>query len=133
MIEMVLGFLFSTRMDKVALIKKSKPAWQEGMWNGIGGKVDPGETPKHAMIREFEEEAGLRIENWRYFGQMQNDRVRVSLYVAVSDDVDSVQTTTEEEVRVFPTRHLPHTVYNLRWLLPLAKDRFVTEASICLT
>ena len=133
MIEYVLGFLFNPKMDRVVLIKKEKPDWQRGMWNGIGGKVDPGETHRHAMIREFEEETGLRVEDWRYFGQMQNDNVRVSLYVALSDALDDVQTMTEEEVRVFTTRHMPATIYNLRWILPLAKDRFVREINVCLT
>ncbi len=32
-----------------------------GMWEFPGGKVEPGETPETAIIREMEEELGVRI------------------------------------------------------------------------
>lgn len=34
-----------------------------GKWNGLGGKIMPGETPEECVIREVEEESGLRIKN----------------------------------------------------------------------
>ena len=34
----------------------------EGKWLGIGGKVEPGETPGEANIREVYEETGIRLE-----------------------------------------------------------------------
>ena len=34
----------------------------EGKWLGIGGKVEPGETPVEANIREVWEETGIRLE-----------------------------------------------------------------------
>jgi 8-oxo-dGTP diphosphatase len=30
-----------------------------GCWNGIGGKLDPGESPRSSMIREIAEETGI--------------------------------------------------------------------------
>lgn len=35
----------------------------EGKWNGLGGKFLPGETPEQCVIREVEEESGLKINN----------------------------------------------------------------------
>ncbi|HXF64892.1 MAG TPA: 8-oxo-dGTP diphosphatase [Caldilineaceae bacterium] len=32
-----------------------------GKWNGLGGKLEPGETPEACAIREVYEESGLRI------------------------------------------------------------------------
>lgn len=39
-----------------------------GKWNGLGGKLEPGESPEQCVIREVREEAGLEIENPRYHG-----------------------------------------------------------------
>lgn len=32
-----------------------------GKWNGLGGKLDPGETPEECAIREIREESGLQV------------------------------------------------------------------------
>jgi 8-oxo-dGTP diphosphatase len=41
-------------------IKKENDMHQ-GKWNGLGGKLDPGETPEECVIREVYEESGLAI------------------------------------------------------------------------
>lgn len=40
----------------------------EGKWNGLGGKLEPGESPEQCVIREVAEEAGLHIQSPRYHG-----------------------------------------------------------------
>src|SRR3954470_21452915 len=59
--EYVCGFLFSPDRTRVLLIRKRRPAWQAGKLNGIGGKIEPGESPAQAMSREFREEAALDL------------------------------------------------------------------------
>jgi 8-oxo-dGTP diphosphatase len=34
-----------------------------GKWNGLGGKLEPGETPEECVIREIFEESGLSARN----------------------------------------------------------------------
>ncbi len=43
-------------------VKKANDVHQ-GKWNGLGGKLDPGETPEECVVREVWEESGLRIHN----------------------------------------------------------------------
>lgn len=50
-------------------IKKDKDIHQ-GKWNGLGGKLEAGESPEDGVIREVEEESGLRIQNPRLRGVM---------------------------------------------------------------
>ena len=39
-----------------------------GLWNGLGGKLEPGETPPDCARREAVEEAGIRPDELRFGG-----------------------------------------------------------------
>jgi 8-oxo-dGTP diphosphatase len=47
---------------------KKENDMHEGKWNGLGGKLEPGETPEECVIREVEEESGLRLRRPRLHG-----------------------------------------------------------------
>lgn len=125
-IHYVCGFAFSP--TKVALIRKTKPEWQAGRLNGIGGKVEGGETHIEAMIREFEEETGCHVEDWEVFVTLQSppgwkNAWSVYFFRAFGVDLTKLKSVTEEEVVVVPWLDLPSSViHNLRWLIPLASD-----------
>jgi 8-oxo-dGTP diphosphatase len=40
----------------------------EGKWNGLGGKLEPGESPEECVIREVLEESGLRATRIHFKG-----------------------------------------------------------------
>ena len=40
----------------------------EGKWNGLGGKLEFGESPEECVIREIKEESGLTISDPRLHG-----------------------------------------------------------------
>lgn len=48
-------------------IKKSGDI-HAGKWNGLGGKIESGETPEECVIREVREESGLTIVSPRLHG-----------------------------------------------------------------
>ena len=54
--------VFLTRGDEVLLLRgaSDKKLWA-GKYNGLGGHIEPGETPHQAAIREVAEEAGLTL------------------------------------------------------------------------
>jgi len=50
------------RDGRVLLAQRPEGKPMAGLWEFPGGKVEPGETPEHALIRELEEELG--IDTW---------------------------------------------------------------------
>ena len=44
-------------------VRKEKDV-NAGKWIGIGGKIEPGETPEECMLRETKEETGLTLLRW---------------------------------------------------------------------
>lgn len=50
-IHYVVGFMFSSDKTLVTLIRKNRPKWMNGKLNGVGGKIEIGETPLQAMVR----------------------------------------------------------------------------------
>lgn len=54
--------------DRQVLLLHRRHAPNAGMWNGIGGKLEPGEDPFTACIREVKEETGLTIAAPRLCG-----------------------------------------------------------------
>ncbi len=47
---------------------KKQADMHAGKWNGLGGKLLPGETPEQCVLREIEEESGLKLTNPRWRG-----------------------------------------------------------------
>lgn len=91
----------------------------------LGGHIEPGESPFAAMIREFEEETGVREENWHEFGELRSDSQNWCVYWFWSVmDLRQLRSMTDEVIEIGPVLglclgHLP-TIPNLRYLVPMA-------------
>lgn len=130
---MVAGFLFDDTVGPyVALVRKKRPAWQAGKLNGIGGKVEPQETPLEAMRREFKEETGAIVNDWRPFCLLQGKTGwKVVMFTSNQANVH-IQTMEDEFIGWFDYIRLLKTlnqgnqcdvISNLRWLIPMALDK----------
>ncbi|MBB6732937.1 NUDIX domain-containing protein [Cohnella zeiphila] len=58
---------FIRRGDRILLLNRELPSWM-GCWNGVGGKLEPGESPRDSMAREIAEETGITACRITYKG-----------------------------------------------------------------
>ncbi len=62
-IEVAVGLLFEGVRGcwRVLIARRPHGAVLGGYWEFPGGKLEPGETPEQALVREFEEELGVHV------------------------------------------------------------------------
>lgn len=128
----VCGFLFW--YDSVLLVRKTHPAWQNGLMNGVGGVVEHGEEIASAMSREFGEETALPDAvhaGWNLFCHENHPEYVVYFFRARCgmnasrpktrsvNDVGERLSWEPVRLETFPPDTL---VGNLRWLIPMALD-----------
>ncbi len=58
---------FLTRGEEVLLLRRRNPP-NRGLWNGVGGRIEPGEVPLASVLREVREETGYHLTGARYAG-----------------------------------------------------------------
>ncbi len=65
-----LCYVIDKSQNKTLMLHRVKKEndYHEGKWNGLGGKIEQGESPEDCVIREIKEEAGLTIKNPRMHG-----------------------------------------------------------------
>jgi len=122
----VLALLFTADRQEIVLVDKTRPAWQAGRVNALGGKLRDGESAEDAARREVREEAGVDVASWEPVLVWRD--AQYTMHVVRAFDDAARRTRTAEDQRVFraPVHALPPNVIdNLRWLVPLALDREV--------
>lgn len=72
--------LLLQRGDEVLLAMK-KRGFGAGRWNGVGGKLEPGETIEQALVRECQEEIGVT--------PLAYHKIVVHDFILNSQDVDT--------------------------------------------
>lgn len=122
--------MFDKRTQElVALIRKKRPDWQAGKVNGVGGKIERGEKAHAAMVREFQEETGVKTAAtaWELFFLLDDEAHGYRVYYYRSfGDLSKLRSTTEEEIEVWSLEDTQcknqEMICNLSWLIPMALD-----------
>lgn len=99
----------------VLAARRTAPPEAAGRWEFPGGKVEPGESPEAALVREIGEELGCRIEvtGWLPGAALIGDRHE--LRVAFASLADGEPTpTVHDQVRWVEE----HEIDDLDWLDP---------------
>lgn len=122
----VAGFMFTEDKKHVVLIQKNKPSWQRGKLNGVGGKIEPGETPSEAMVREFFEETGVTTSscNWTNIARIASEtKSNIYVFSCFNDDALSSRTMEKEVVYILKVNEIPDNIIgNIKWLIHMALD-----------
>lgn len=119
----VMGFVFNKAKDKVLLIKKKRPEWQAGHWNGMRGKIEPvDKNPISAMHRESSEELSCPYD-WEHCLTFvcPGGTVFVFRAFSVSETIEFTQKEDEKlEVWYVDTLSQLHNMMNnLKWIIPI--------------
>lgn len=136
----VVGLLFDRDFERLILIHKNRPQWQAGLWNGVGGKVDPGEIYFDAMWREAEEEIGVDCA-WTYYVTLRYPEAEVAFFWA--NDWRAFTLATARTDEPIDRRHVKEwlgselLIPNLRFLIPMAvhsgRHETIAPATLLLT
>jgi 8-oxo-dGTP pyrophosphatase MutT (NUDIX family) len=132
------GFMINPETEEVLLIRKNRPDFQAGKWNGIGGKIEPNESRNAAMVREFREETGVETNtsDWEHCLSLEGRDFAVHFYRCFVSHFPDYHTTTDELVKLaqldwiharapypdykpFPQPYIFPTLDNMKWILPL--------------
>lgn len=108
--------IYCAATGKFLMGKRSSKGNKSGAWNLFGGRVDNGERPREALVRELGEEAGLSIKP-RHLAKLHtvtqrhrsgHDERDMHFYVIKADREFSPRLNSEHcDFRWFKAKQLP--------------------------
>lgn len=112
------------------MLLRNKPP-NQGLWNGVGGHIEPGESPYKSCLREVEEETGFTpkklifggILTWKGF---EIDEGGLYIFTALAPDGDP-RPSTEGKLAWLQKQHVltsPEVVENIHYFGPAVFSGF---------
>lgn len=117
------------------LLAMKKRGFGKGRWNGVGGKVEEGETTQAAAKREAREEIGIEIGEMTKKAELSfyfphNPSFDQKVHVYFVEDYTGIPTETEEMApQWYSVESIPYTEMwpdDILWLPKVLTGSFVT-------
>jgi 8-oxo-dGTP diphosphatase len=86
------------REGRVLAARRTAPAAVAGRWEFPGGKVEDGESPEAALVREIAEELGVEIVVRRWLAGIARIGATHELIVALAEIVDGEPEPAEHDM-----------------------------------
>lgn len=128
-LTMVCGFAFIQEGPEVLLIHKPSKWWDGNRWNGLGGKVEKGESYRSAMARYTMAQSCVATVpgDWQGFHcqRFKNGNIVHYMATVLKQDADKEVKKTTHPVFITPFRQGSDFwdmfgAPGLTWLLPMA-------------
>ena len=90
------------KKDNEILLAMKKRGFGEGKYNGVGGKIENGETPEEAMLRETQEEISVTPTKYEKVGFLEFDeyykgkKEKVAFHLYIVNEWTGDPTESEE-------------------------------------
>jgi ADP-ribose pyrophosphatase len=87
---------------KILLIRQYRHATRQYMWELVAGRIDAGEKPKEAALREMIEETGYRVKKLRVFLDVfpTPGFLEERMYILLAEGLTAGEATPEEDERI---------------------------------
>ena len=112
---MLVTTLCLLKRDNEILLAMKKRGFGEGRYNGVGGKIEEGETPEQAMIRETEEEISVTPTKYEKVGLIEFDefykgkKERVVFHLYIVTEWNGEPTESDEMApKWFDIQNIPY-------------------------
>ena len=103
--------------DGQILLAMKKRGFGAGKWNGVGGKIEAGESIEDALVRESIEEAGMKPLSWDKVAELdfvqdaRGDPWHMYVHVYLSSEWEGGPTESEEmKPQWCPVENIPYEV-----------------------
>ncbi len=136
--KVTLCYLLDKENGRV-LIAMKKRGFGAGKWNGVGGKLQEGESVEEALVRETNEEIGVNLKSFRkagiikfYFSGEDKKGFNQEVHVFIADSWEGEPRETEEmrpkwiEIGAIPFKEM--WADDEYWLNEVLQGRYI-EAS----
>ena len=121
------------RADEVLLLRRNNPPGQ-GMWNGVGGKLEVGESPLAACAREVVEETGYEPLDLAAAGVMSWDSFRApdeGIYLFVGRAPEGEPDACDEgELRWWPIQEVERSGDVVPWVRAMLGHLLAREEAV---